>query len=124
MVHRVEIVDKENWRATPCTTGRLATEDDCRSGSAAFFLPIADGWQARPCDINLPKRARLTDLETGTSETVIVIQAEEFWRDSAVDFVDCLMGYRTVGGTFGVCSAGEITWIEGSSDGESNTQMT
>ncbi len=110
----MNVVSRKDWRATPRVIGRLATEDDVRNGRAAFYLANTDNSRARPTDTELPRLALYTDEEAGTTETVIVIQAEDCWSESAPDAleVNCIIGYRSACGTFGVCSRDEIVWID------------
>src|ERR1700736_1552000 len=103
----------EPWRATSAVTGRLATEDDVKTGKAAFYLSNSDESPAHPFDIELPKLAEISDEDTGISEVVTVIQAETCRNNSGE--MHTLIGYRTSTGEIGVCSIEEITWIEGSS---------
>ena len=103
-----------SWRTTPCVTGRLATEEDCKSGLAAFFLIDPGDFSVRPSNCALPRLAHLNDAETGTVQTVLVIQAEEQLKEEALSGGEweLLIGYRTADGGIGLCTASEITWTD------------
>jgi len=68
--------------------------------------------------MQLPRLARFTDDETGTTETVIVIQAEDCIGKSASGLLEMfgVFGYRMADGSLGACSAEDITWIDDPSE--------
>ena len=55
--------------------GRLATVDDLKAGSAAFFIGSPEEKGARPLVINLPGLGRFSD-DDGSIKVVVVIQAK------------------------------------------------
>ena len=91
MMDAFEDFDPVNWRVTPCTAGRVATDDDVENGRAVFCL---EG-QSEPASLTVPSCAfQLT--HTGEEVPVVVIQAES--TNGSV-----LLGVRYLFGGFGIC---------------------
>ena len=64
-------IQLEAWRDTPCTQGRVASEEDVREGRAVFYV---DG-PSQAADLPLPHCALVRE-ERGALLPVILIQAE------------------------------------------------
>ncbi len=60
-------IDVANWRETPVTLGRVATEQDVDQGRAAFYLPSET---SQPHDLPLPAPAIVR--EEGVGEPTLV----------------------------------------------------
>jgi hypothetical protein len=95
-------VDVERWQETPCLRGRVAAEQDVKSGRAVFYLN-AEEIGAVYVDIGLPHCAILT--AGGQSTPVIVIQSERAGEKHYI-------GYRTVSGGNGICLLFEVQLLE------------
>ena len=89
-------ISKNEWRTTPCVTGRPATEADVKAGSAVFF--VQGDSAVSPMD--LPCCA-IQSLEDGSEEPVIVIQAELAPHGT-------IYGVRPLNGGNGICTATEL----------------
>ena len=59
------------------TTGRPATDDDVKAGSAVFILQSEGEAIGTPIDIPIPQYAYHVDQESGKKTPCVVIQAEE-----------------------------------------------
>ena len=94
-------IDQEHWRATPCISGRQATEQDVKDGLAVFYV----NGSATPADFPLPA-CGLQRMEDGTEQPVVVIQAEAFPDGT-------LLGVRPLTGGNGICSLDEVRLLAG-----------
>jgi hypothetical protein len=88
-------IDASEWHEVPALSGRVATEEDVRRGTAAFFI---EG-ESTPHPMPLPFCAIQT-LEDGQRVRVVVIQAEAC---SGV-----IVGVRYLNGGNGVCTLEEL----------------
>jgi hypothetical protein len=95
-------IAEHDWRETPCTIGRVATQDDIAMGSAVFA--IESGKPHRPWALVLP-RCGIEHRVDGTTAAVIVVQAEEF-NDKV------LFGVRYIAGGNDVCTADEVELLD------------
>ncbi|MFZ1932277.1 MAG: hypothetical protein WCB27_10320 [Thermoguttaceae bacterium] len=99
-------IDLAHWRETVCLTGRAATLDDMKAGTAVFAAP---GSGSRPIDLKLPRCAIYTDQQTGKKTPVIVVQAEDVGGKKTI-------GYRLLNGADGVCLLFELELLDGPDD--------
>jgi len=91
----------EDWRETPCITGRVATEEDIENGIAVFAIPSG----SKPYDVQLPLCAVQIDEETKKRIPCIAIQIEE--ADNGV-----FIGVRYLEGGNGVGTPEDIELYE------------
>jgi hypothetical protein len=91
-------IDMKSWKATPCVSGRLATEQDVKGGRATFYIE-GDRTTLKPIALLLPACAILREEKKETP--VIVIQAEETPKSKTV-------GVRFLEGGNGVCMLEEL----------------
>jgi len=91
-------IDMNHWKATPCVSGRLATERDVKEGRAVFYIE-GDETTLKPMALSLPTCAILREEKKETP--VIVIQAEETPKSKT-------MGVRFLGGGNGVCTLEDL----------------
>jgi hypothetical protein len=98
-------VEATNYKTVPFVSGRLATEEDVRSGAAVFFLqpPNEPKTRAVPHGLNLPAPAIHKD---GIIETPIVIIQAEF-ADNKV-----ILGARPLKGGNMACLLSECELVE------------
>ena len=82
-------------------SGRPASESDVLSGAAVFYVQ----GDSEPASIGSPTCA-VQNLDDGTSQEVVVIQAEH--GPGGV----CL-GVRPLTGGNGICKADEVTFVPG-----------
>ena len=92
-------IDMKKWRETPCLIDRLATEADVKEGRAAFF--VTGDPAMKPLAISLPACAIHHDTESKKATPVILIQAVQTTKITAV-------GYRLLSGGNGVCLLSEL----------------
>ena len=92
-------IDQEHWQATPCITGRQATEQDVKDGSAVFYIQGV----AAPAEMPLPS-CGFQLMEDGTEQAVVVIQAE-------ITPDGTLFGVRHLAGGNGICMQNEVTLL-------------
>jgi hypothetical protein len=85
-----------SWRATPCVSGRVATEADVKAGTAVFFVQ----GESQAAQMTLPQ-CGMQVLEDGSKIPVVVIQAEV--APSGV-----ILGIRPLTGGNGICLAHEV----------------
>jgi hypothetical protein len=83
-------IDRKNWRDTPHTEGRAATDDDIAQGRAAFAVG------GEPVELDLPKCAIVREEGVGEETPVILIQAER------LDDGTIAVGYRLLTGGVGI----------------------
>jgi hypothetical protein len=98
-------IDVKHWRDTPCTTLRLATEEDVRAGRAVFYVARTTEPAGTPEDLGLPRCAMIRGDDASVSP-VVVVQAEKHRSDT-------LIGYRSLTGGSGVCMIDDLTLLEG-----------
>src|ERR1700760_1428840 len=91
-------VTESEWLDTPCTIGRVATQDDIAQGSAVFAIESAK--PHRPWSMMLPRCGR-EHRSDGSVAAVIVLQAEEFNGK-------IMLGVRYVTGGNDVCTFDEV----------------
>src|SRR5438045_6335687 len=84
------------WKRVPHVKGRLATEDDVKSGRAAFYLGNVSDVPARPAALELPALAWWPQDDDGPRRLCVVIQAEQ-------GASQCMLGVRFLDGGNGVC---------------------
>ena len=89
-------ISASDWRNTPYIAGRPATEVDVAAGIAVFYVPGASSAASMP----LPCCA-YQQLEDGTEQPVVVIQAEVAPHGT-------ILGVRPLTGGNGICLATEI----------------
>jgi len=94
-------INLKAWKITPSINGRIATEEDVKNGLAIYCIKNTD---SKPYQIQLPKLAYLTDLETKTKNLVVVIQVESTSKDT-------IAGYREINGGFGACLFYELKFL-------------
>ena len=94
-------VEETEWASVPHVSGRPATETDIAQGRAVFFVP----GESEPADLMVPCCA-IQHLESGESEPVVIIQAEQ--TPSGV-----LVGVRPLSGGNGVCMLSEVELLPG-----------
>ena len=92
-------LNPEAWGETPCVSGRVADEEDVKSGRAVFF--VKGNSRVLAADIPLPCCALLNE-EGATLLPVIILQAERC-DDGLV-----LVGYRPIAGGNGICTLNEL----------------
>ena len=97
-------VELKQWCETPCISGRLATEDDVKSGRAVFYVGNASEIGAHSADIDLPRCAIVTD-DDGTKIPVVVIQSEKAEDKHYI-------GYRPIHGGNGICLIHEVELLD------------
>ncbi len=89
-------ISASDWRSTPHIAGRPATEADVAAGFAVFYVP----GESTAASMSLPCCA-YQQLEGGTEQPVVVIQAEIAPHGT-------VLGVRPLGGGNGICMATEI----------------
>ena len=89
-------IEANDWRHTPCTIGRPATEADVAAGSAVFYVSgdSAAASMALPC-------CAMQSLEDGSEQAVIIIQAE-------ISPDGTILGVRPLTGGNGICMTTDI----------------
>ena len=92
-------IDVAAWKAVPCVSGRLATEDDVRAGRAVFYIHAGIGATVGATPVPIPCRA--FQIQSTEEVPVIVIQAESVDGKTAV-------GIRYLAGGNGVCLLEEL----------------
>jgi hypothetical protein len=89
-------IDLKNWRTTPVTEGRAATDDDVAQGRAAFAV----GGEA--VELDLPGCAVVREEGVGEETPVILIQAER------LDDGTIAVGYRLLTGGVGIATLDDV----------------
>jgi hypothetical protein len=89
-------IDLKQWRKTPFTEGRAATDADVAQGRAIFAVG------GEPVELDLPACAIVTEEGVGEPTPVILIQAER------LDDGTIAVGYRLVDGGTGIASLDEV----------------
>ena len=100
-------IEPSAWDSVPVTRGRLATEADIRSGCAVFSLEGGEEPDAAPLAVAIPALAVLRDEQAQDDVIIAAIQAER-------SFEKRLIGYRFLNGGNGICTLGELEWIDAS----------
>jgi len=98
-------INIKEWRKTPVVSGRLATEEDVKTGTAVFYLQNAQELGAKPIHLEIPMPAILEDKDDGIKVPVILVQAEEADGKKYV-------GYRLIAGGNGMCSLDELELLK------------
>jgi hypothetical protein len=89
-------IDLKQWRKTPMTEGRAATDHDIAAGRAVFAVG------GEPVELDLPSCAIVTEEDVGEPTPVIIIQAERL-EDGTI-----AVGYRLVDGGMGIATFAEV----------------
>lgn len=92
-------IDLKQWRKTPVTEGRAATDHDVAEGRAVFAVG------GEPVELDLPSCAIVTEEEVGEPTPVIIIQAERL-EDGTI-----AVGYRLVDGGMGIATFAEVELV-------------
>jgi hypothetical protein len=92
-------VEASRWREVPFISARVATEEDVASGAAVFYIQ----GESEPESITLPACA-IQKLEDGSTEQVIVIQAEKTPHG-------VYLGVRPLVGGNGICTIEEVEFV-------------
>ena len=95
-----EAIDINNWKETPCISGRAATEADVSEGRAVFYVPS----DSEPYETDLPLFALQLDEESNSKVPCVVIQIENTPEGTAV-------GVRYIDGGNGVGMANEFEFF-------------
>ncbi len=91
-----EAISTDEWQATPCISGRPATEADVTAGIAVFYI---DG-PSVAASVSLPCCA-YQRLDNDAEVPVVVIQAE-------IGPHGTIFGVRPLTGGNGICLASEV----------------
>jgi hypothetical protein len=94
-------IQRDKWRNTPCTMGRVANEDDVREGRAVFYVASP----SLAADMVLPRYGLLREGDTEPLP-VVLIQAER--RDDG----EVIVGYRPLAGGNGICFLKELELLD------------
>jgi hypothetical protein len=89
-------IDLKQWRKTPVTEGRAATDRDVTEGRAVFAVG------GEPVALDLPSCAIVTEENAGEPTPVILIQAER------LDDGTVAVGYRLIDGGMGIATLDEV----------------
>jgi len=89
-------IDLKQWRKTPVTEGRAATDHDVAAGRAIFAVG------GQPVELDLPSCAIVSEEGVGEPTPVIIIQAER------LDDGTIAVGYRLVDGGIGIATLDEV----------------
>ena len=89
-------IDLKQWRKTPFTEGRAATDDDVAQGRAAFAVG------GEPVELDLPSCAIVREEGVGEETPVILIQAER------LDDGTVAIGYRLLTGGVGIATLDDV----------------
>ncbi|HEX7810196.1 MAG TPA: hypothetical protein VF608_15780 [Thermoanaerobaculia bacterium] len=92
-------IDLKQWRKTPVTEGRAATDHDVAEGRAVFAVG------GEPVELDLPSCAIVTEEDVGEPTPVIIIQAERL-EDGTI-----AVGYRLVDGGMGIATFAEVELV-------------
>jgi hypothetical protein len=92
-------IDLKQWRKTPVTEGRAATDHDVAQGRAVFAVG------GEPVELDLPACAIVTEENVGEPTAVVIIQAERL--DDGV----IAIGYRLVDGGTGIATLAEAELV-------------
>ena len=97
-------ISASDWRSTPHIAGHPATEADVAAGFAVFYV----SGESTAVSMSLPCCA-YQQLEGGTEQPVVVIQAE-------IAPYSTVLGVRPLGGGNGICMETEIRLLDASID--------
>lgn len=86
----------KQWRSTPSTRGRAATDEDVQQGRAVFAVG------GEPVELEIPFPAVVREEDVGEETAVIVIQAERL-EDGTV-----AVGFRLLDGGTGIATLDEV----------------
>ena len=89
-------IERKQWRKTPVTEGRPATEQDVEAGRAIFAAGGA------PVELDLPACAIVREEGVGEPTPVIIIQAERL-EDGTV-----AVGFRLLDGGNGIVDLADV----------------
>jgi hypothetical protein len=89
-------IDMKQWRSTPVTYGRAATDADIEAGRAIFAIG------GEPVELDLPACAIVSEDGIGEPTPVVVIQAER------LDDGTVAVGFRLIDGGTGIASLDDI----------------
>lgn len=92
-------IDLKQWRKTPVTEGRAATDADVSAGRAVFAVG------GEPVELDLPACAIVTEEDVGEPTPVIIIQAER------LDDGTIAVGYRLIDGGMGIATFAEVELV-------------
>ncbi|HEX2835812.1 MAG TPA: hypothetical protein VHW00_22580 [Thermoanaerobaculia bacterium] len=92
-------IDLKQWRKTPVTEGRAATDTDVSAGHAVFAVG------GEPVELDLPACAIVTEEDVGEPTPVIIIQAER------LDDGTIAVGYRLIDGGMGIATFAEVELV-------------
>ncbi|NHM08368.1 hypothetical protein G4D82_14155 [Flavobacterium sp. CYK-4] len=93
----------KSWKSIHAFSGRIANEEEAKSGIAVFCLKNTDS-NHKAYEIELPKLAYLVDSENNTKELIVAIQAE-------VTKQGIVVGYRNPNGGNGACFLYELIFL-------------
>ncbi|MGG5486027.1 hypothetical protein [Gaetbulibacter sp. PBL-D1] len=94
----------KNWKDIPHVSGRLATDEDVKSGSATFRIENIEQ-EHKVLDIKIPALAYHINQETNEKLPVVVIQGEQVGDQNIV-------GIKFLDGTDGVCLLFELEFVD------------
>ena len=97
-------VDIDEWNSVPVVNGRMATQEETRSGASLIFVDMEKYPNARPLDMQMPKLSTYKSRYTGREEIIIVIQAINVDNDSIV-------GFRYLNGGNGSARLNEVHFL-------------
>jgi hypothetical protein len=95
--------DIKSWKNIPAFSGKIANEQEAKSGIAIFCLQNTDS-DHKAYEIDLPKLAYLVDSENNTQELIVAIQAESTKQG-------IIVGYRNPNGGNGACFLYELIFL-------------
>ena len=102
-LNKIKPIDLNNWTEISHVSGRLATEDDIKNGSATFRIDDK-GQEHEALNIKIPSLAYHIDQETNKKTPVIVIQGEQVGDQKVI-------GIKYLDGTDGVCLLFELEFV-------------
>lgn len=94
-------IERANWRKTPVTSGRAATERDVEEGRAVFAVG------GTPVDLPLPSCAIVREESVGEPTPVVVIQIERLEDDTIA------VGFRLIDGGSGIAPLEDVELLDG-----------
>ncbi|RRO25529.1 hypothetical protein [Flavobacteriaceae bacterium 14752] len=103
-VNKAKPIDLKNWIETPHVSGRLATEEDVKNGSATFLVDDKSE-EHKALNIKIPSLAYHFDQETNEKKPVVVIQGEKVGDQKVI-------GIKYLDGTDGVCLLFELEFVD------------
>jgi hypothetical protein len=103
-LNKIKPVDLKNWKDIPHVSGRLATDEDVKNGSATFRIENIEQ-EHKVLDIKIPALAYHINQETNEKSPVVVIQGEQVGDQNIV-------GIKYLDGTGGVCLLFELEFVD------------